>query len=193
MAVQVAQAWNFGWGEAMKKVYGVSVENTLVYRDSQKTEYYVDTKQHGEYVRDLYKLLNNKKFVKEFHHKAQTKLENILKETEDKFKKDLSKLSNSELLDIYTNFVLPNLEQFYIRMWTVFNINEPLADVIRKELQKKFKDESVIDNYLLKLASPLVPNDVLNERIDLLNLAIKKSKVDNAKFEKLFEQHTKKY
>lgn len=193
LAVQVAQAWNFGWGKAMKKIYGVSVENTLIYRDGQKTEYYVDTKQHMEYIIGLYKLLNNKKFIKEFHRKSQIKLESILKVTKDRFKKDLSKLSSRELLEIYKNFVLPNLEQFYIRMWTVFNINEPLADVIRKELIKKFKDDILVDNYLLKLASPLVSNDVLNERIDLLNLAIKKSKVNSAKFELLIERHTKKY
>lgn len=193
LAVQVAQAWNFGWGKAMKKVYGVSVESTLVFRDNQKTEYYVDNIQHKKYVSGLYRLLKNDKFVKEFHNKAQIKLERILNDTKIKFNKDFSKLSNDQLLNFYTSFILPNLEQFYIRMWTVFNINEPLADVIRLELEKKFRDSTIVDNYLLKLSSPLVPNDVLNERIDLLKLAFKKNKVSNAQYKILVEKHTKKY
>ena len=60
LAVQVAQAWNFGWGEAMKKIYGISVNKTLVFRDAQKTEYYVDEKEHKEYVKGLYNLLKDK-------------------------------------------------------------------------------------------------------------------------------------
>jgi len=58
LAVQVTQQWNFGWGTAMEKVYGVSVRNTLVFRDQKKTEYYVDQKEHNKYVLDLYNLLD---------------------------------------------------------------------------------------------------------------------------------------
>lgn len=57
LAVQVAQAWNHGWGKAMSKVYGLQVEKTLVFRDQKKTDYYLDEKQHKKYVTGLYRLL----------------------------------------------------------------------------------------------------------------------------------------
>lgn len=193
LAVQVAQAWNFGWGEAMKKVYGVSVLNTLVFRDAKKTDYYVDEEQHKEYMTGLYKLLRNENFVKRFHKDAQAKLENVLKETQRKFDQDFSKLSNKELLKIYKDFILPNVTQFYIRMWTVFNIAEPLANVVIGELKKYVADDKKMIEYLLSLSSPLMPNDVLNERIDLLKLALIKNKLAKNDFLKKMQQHTEKY
>src|SRR4051812_22699799 len=96
LAVQIAQAWNFGWGAAMEKVYGLSVKNTLVFRDDKKTEYYVDEKQHIAYVEGLYHYLNNEKFLHYFHADAQKKLELILKEAKQKFGVDLKKLSNKQ-------------------------------------------------------------------------------------------------
>ena len=51
LAVQVAQAWNFGWGKAMKKVYGIFVKDILVFRDSNKTEYYVNKNQYKNMLR----------------------------------------------------------------------------------------------------------------------------------------------
>ncbi|MDP2944375.1 MAG: PEP-utilizing enzyme [bacterium] len=193
MAVQVAQSWNFAWGEAMKKIYGVSLKNTLVFRDDKKTEYYVDEKQYKKYINDLYKLLENDKFVKNFHQSARTTLENILKNTKKRFNKNLAKLSNRELLKLYQNFTLPNVEQFYIRMWTVFNIAEPLADVVRKNLAKYTKDDEQINRYLLKLSSPLRPNDILNEKIDLLKLSSQKNRLNSQQFLKKIKRLVKKY
>ncbi|MBI5221668.1 MAG: hypothetical protein HY979_02600 [Candidatus Magasanikbacteria bacterium] len=193
LAVQVAQAWNFGWGKAMKKVFGLSVDDTLVFRDDKKTEYYVDQKQHKKYISGLYKLLENKQFVKNFHHDAQKELEKILRNTEIKFSQDLNKFSNNQLLSVYKNFVLPNLEQFYIRMWTVFNINEPLVDTIRQELIKILKNSKQVDKYMLSLSSPLVPNDVLLERMDSLHLASLKNKIAADKFRRLLEFHVSKF
>jgi hypothetical protein len=169
LATQIAQAWNFGWGEPMQKVYGVSLMNTLVFRDEKKTEYYVDQKQHEIYIQGLYKLLLNEKFLRTFHKDAQARLENILSEFQTEFNKDLTKLSNQQLLLIFKNFLIPRLSQFYIRMWTVFNLGEPLANTVRAYLEKHFTDQKKIDEYLLSLSSPMVPNDVLNERIDLLS------------------------
>ena len=193
LAVQAAQAWNFGWGKAMKKVYGISVESTLVFRDSQKTEYYVDAIQYKKYITGLYKLLKNEQFIQDFHAKARMTLEKILRDTIKKFTINLSKLSNDELLRLYTDFVLPNLEQFYIRMWTVFNINEPLVEVIKKELKKQIKSSTIVDNHLLKLSSPLIPNDILNERIDLLKLAAQKATISDSKYKSLLKKHTERY
>lgn len=192
LAVQVAQAWNFGWGKAMKKVYGVSLENTLTFRDSNKTDYYVDKKQHEKYVVGLYKLLQDEKFVKNFHGEARIKLEGILRDIRKKFKRNLAELSNSELLEIYINFVLPKVGQFYVRMWTVFNIAEPLAVVLKKELGKSLKDNKV-DGCLLKLSSQLAPNDVLRERIDFLKIANVKDELNKEAFLNRIKKHTKKY
>jgi phosphoenolpyruvate synthase/pyruvate phosphate dikinase len=193
LAVQVAEAWNFGWGRAMEKIYGVSVLNTLVFRDAKKTEYYVDEKQHKKYVAGLYELLKNEKFIRNFHKDARSKLESILSETKKKFNQDFLKLSNKELLKIYKDFVLPNVTQFYIRMWTVFNIAEPLADVVMGELKKYVADDKKRIEYLLSLSSPLMPNDVLNERIDLLKLALIKNKMTKNGFLEKMRQHAEKY
>lgn len=192
LAVQVAQAWNFGWGEAMERVYGLSVRDTLVFRDDKKTEYYVDQKQHEEYVAGLYQSLENKSFLKSFHRDAQVTLEHILQEVQQKLNQNLEQLSRDELLLIFRDFILPRQTQFYIRMWTVFNIGAPLADVVEKRLREHIKDEEKVSKYLLSLASPLVPNDVLNERIDLLKIA-REHIHHPEKTDALLAAHTEKY
>jgi phosphohistidine swiveling domain-containing protein len=193
LAVQVTQQWNFGWGTAMEKVYGVSVRNTLVFRDQKKTEYYVDQKEHNKYVLDLYNLLDNKVFVKNFHKDAQKKIEEIFKKIINKLDMDLSNLSNEELIKLYQNFILPNTEEFYVRMWTVFNIGKPLSIVIERELKKYVKNSNKLIKYLLILSSPAEPNDVLNERIDLLKLKILESKIDQENFLQKLKLHTENY
>ncbi|OGH64053.1 MAG: hypothetical protein A2821_03550 [Candidatus Magasanikbacteria bacterium RIFCSPHIGHO2_01_FULL_41_23] len=193
LAVQVAQAWNYGWGEAMKKVYGISLTDTLVFRDDTKTEYYVETKQHEKYVAGLYSLLENVTFIKNFHQDAQAKLENILQITIDEFSIDLDKLSNKKLFHIYKDFVLPNVEQFYIRMWTVFNIGEPLSDVVKSKLIKSVVNKEKISDYLLNLSSPLFPNDIINERIDILKISLKLKKLNKNETISLLQKHTEKY
>lgn len=193
LAVQVAQAWNFGWGKAMKKIYGVWLEDTLVFRDSNKTEYYVNERQYKKYIKDLYRLLEKDKFIKNFHRDAQIKLENILEDVKNRFNQDLAKLSKAELLKLYKSFILPNMEQFYVRMWTVFNIAEPLADVLKKKLERQVKDKGKVDRYLLSLLSQQKPNDILKERIDILKLAAIKNKLSKKEFLKETRKHTKKY
>jgi len=193
LAVQVAQAWNYGWGKAMKKVYGICLADTLVFRDDKKTEYYIDAKQYEKYIAGLYSLLENATFIKNFHKEAQNVLDHILQATVDKFSTNLNELENSELLDIYKNFVLPNVEQFYIRMWTVFNIGEPLPNVVRSKLIKKGIDKDSLDDYLLNLSSPLVPNDITNERMGILKIAIQINKLNRNEIINLLQEHTKKY
>jgi len=193
LAVQVAQAWNFGWGQAMKRVYGVSVTDTLVFRDDKKTDYYVNSSQHQKYVASLYQMLNKENFLKVFHKQAQAKLETILKETTTKFNQDFSKLSNKHLLAVYQNFILPNQTRFYIRMWTVFNIGEPLAEVVKQELSKRIAEPDKVIEYLLELSSPLKPNDVLTERMELLQLALIKHRITRQQFQKRLARHTAKY
>lgn len=186
----MAQAWNFGWGDAMEKVYGLSVKNTLVFKDDKKTDYYTDDKQHKDYIAGLYRLLNDSKFIKIFHKDARKTLEKIQEKVAKQINQDLSKLSNADLLKIYQQVILPNQIQFYVRMWTVFNIGEPLADLIKAKLNKKFKEDKATA-YLLSLSSPLEPNDVLNERIDLLRLKAKK--LSGSKLEIATRKHWLKY
>ncbi len=191
--MQVAEAWNFGWGEAMKKNYGLQVSDTLVFYDGKKTEYYVDSKQHQKYVTGLYRLLQNQKFLKTFHAQAQADLENILKEVKARFGKGLEKLSNEKLLDLYQNFTLPRQARFYVEMWTVFNIGEPLANVVKDKLDTYPLAPEQKTAYLLSLSSPLEPNDVLRERKDILRLSLKKDKLSPNAFFKEILRHTKQY
>lgn len=193
LAVQVAQAWNFGWGKAMKKIYGISVENTLVFRDQNKTEYYVDQRQHNKYVAQLYTLLGNQRFLMKFHQEAKHTIENILQNVRNRFRSDFSQLPDKDLLKIYQDFILPSVEQFYIRMWTVFNIGEPLANIVRNELDNIVHNETDVNRHLLNFSSPLKPNDVLNERKDILELLLKKTRLSSPKFLKKVQTHKRKY
>ena len=178
LAVQVGQSWNFGWGETMEKIYGTSVTNTLIFRDDKKTEYWVDKKQHVKYVNYLYSLLKNEMFLRIFHKEARSTLEMILFRIKNILNKDLTRLSNKQLLDIYKRNILPSVEQFYIRMWTVFNIGGPLSQVIKQKLHEYIDDEEKVVDSLLTLSCPLKPNDVTRKRIDLLQIAQDKSRLE---------------
>lgn len=193
LAVQVAQAWNYGWGEAMDRVYGVSVKNTLVFRDGKKTEYYVDKVQHKKYLAGLYRLLEDTTFLRRFHGDARKTLESILKRTKRTCDQDLSRLSNRQLIDLYKKQILPDVTQFYVRMWTVFNIGEPLANKARECLQPYARNTDELTRLLLAFSSPLQPNDVLRERMDLLRLALRRKQLASLQFTKELEKHTKKY
>lgn len=191
-AVQIIQAWNFGFGSAMQKFLGISIKNTLVFRDRQKTDYYTDKKQFEDYFDGLAKLLNNKKFVKFFHQQARLKMEEILAQAKGIFKNDLKKLSNRDLLKIYQEFIIPKSTIFYTRMWTVFNSGEPLPKLIRKKLAH-YVDEKSLDDYMLILSKPFVPNDAMNQRVDLLKLALAKKSLTKNGFQKKLNLHTQKY
>lgn len=191
--MQVAQQWNYGFGKAMKETLGLSITDTLVYRDGKKTEYYVNKKQQEIYIQGLYLLLADKNFIRGFHKKAQNRLERILITTKKELNQDLSLLNNHELLNLYQKFILPNTEEFYIYMWTVFNIGEPLSNVVLNHLKKKNSYQTKITEYLLSFSSPLKPNDVINERIDLLKLAILRKKLKSADFNRRLNNHVLKY
>ncbi|PLX28300.1 hypothetical protein C0581_02825 [Candidatus Parcubacteria bacterium] len=193
VAVQVAQAWNYGWGESMKQLYGVSLSDTLVFRDEKKTEYWVNERQHDEYVQGLYNLLEDKTFVRIFHTEARANLEMILFKTQKMLHKDFSQLTNSELLNLYTKWILPSVEQFYIRMWTVFNIGEPLSHVIKEKLKNYLKDEDEIIEHLLTLSTPLQPNDVIKKRIHLLQIKNELPHLHVNKKEYKLKQHTSRF
>jgi phosphohistidine swiveling domain-containing protein len=189
LAVQVAQAWNFGWGQSMQRVFRVSLLDTLVFRDKKKTEYYTDHFQHLAYIQGLFKLLKNREFLKTFHSQAKNKLEQILLSVRTRLcNKDLSILSNQQLLNIYQNFILPNQTQFYIRMWTVFNIAEPLGEVLVSELSKILPKDQ-INASMVTLSFPIQPNDVVNERIEILKIALNKRKYLDSELSRRLYKH----
>lgn len=194
LAVQVAQMWNTAWGDAMKPVYGTSLRNTLVFRDSAKTDYYVDVEQHEHYVRDLHVLLKRSSFLKNFHRDAQHTLERIFEEVRELIVHDLAALSNRELLALYRDQIIPRMTQFYIRMWTVFNIGDSvLSAVMDAELKKSIPDTKRRNDILLSLSSPVEPNDVLRERLELLMLARDHSRISQKQFQKRLRVHAERY
>jgi len=154
--------------------------------------YYVDEKEHKQYVAGLYKLLQNKKFLINFHRDAQKKLEEILNEVQQTLSSNLSNFSYEELLSVYQHFILPKVEQFYIRMWTVFNIAEPLTTVVLQRLQEIVKDRKKAEQYLLILSAAQEANDILQERIELLKLSVLFSKQGRINMKEV-EKHTGKY
>ena len=193
LAVQVAQAWNFGWDTAMRKVYGISLRNTLVFRDSQKTEYYVNQDEYARHVKGLSGLLNCEAFLRTFHHEAKAELEKILFKLRAKLRLKFVQLSNEEFLQVYQNDILPAVAQFYARMGTVFNLGLPLSEMITAKLRKKITDPTEFNQRLLVLFSPLEPNDAVNERLSLLTIASQKPKLKKSEFEKRVRNHTKNY
>lgn len=191
VAIQVIQQWNNAALKPMQETYGVSVLNTLVFHDLGKTEYYIDRSDWDAYLNGLYNLLENEAFLKTFHSQAKKVLETILMNIQKHLSKDLSSLSSKKLADLFQNIILPQTEQFYVQMWTVFNIAEPLADVLRQRLKEKINDDKKVDKLLIAFTAPLKPNDALQERIDLLALAKKKMGLE--KMKEALQNHTKQY
>jgi phosphohistidine swiveling domain-containing protein len=193
IGVQTSQAWNFGFGKAMEEVYGVSIPDILVYRDRQKTDYYVDAGQFEKYQNGLDKLLNDGKFIKNFCVRTLNTLKKIYSDNKKELRRDLSKLSNRSLLKLHKNLILHNQSQFYVNMWMPFNLGKPLPVFISDILRSKNVAEKKIDVYLLKLSTPLKPNDVINERIDLLKLLSTKKRTSRIKFLQRIKLHAQKF
>ena len=192
LSVQMALVWNFGWGRAMRRVYGVSMENTLVFGDAKKTEYWTDANQHREYRAGLRRLLQDKNFLRLFHKQAQVFLEGVLADFKSKFRQGFDSATDQELAILYKKFLFPSMTGFFVRMWTVFNLGEQ-ADLAVREKLKQFVPENKVDEYLLKLSRSARPNDVMSERLDLLKLAAVRKKATKKRWEILMEKHVAKY
>ncbi|PIR74462.1 MAG: hypothetical protein COU35_02490 [Candidatus Magasanikbacteria bacterium CG10_big_fil_rev_8_21_14_0_10_47_10] len=168
--------------------------NTLVYKDDKKTEYWVDREQHEAYVAGLFQKLEDNTFLNNFHVNAQAVMESILEKMTGAFSDvQFGSLTNEELLNLYEDIVHPNVEQFYVRMWTVFNIGAPLAEVVDNELTQVINDVDQRRDALLQLSSPLEPNDVTQERIDLLTVAVDWDSLDDTQKRQRIVAHTDKY
>src|SRR3989344_1497134 len=75
LAVQVAIAWNYGFGSHFYKKYGTGINNTLVYFNGKKTDYFVDGDELRKFNEDLDKLLNDPKVVATLIPEAKTFVE----------------------------------------------------------------------------------------------------------------------
>ncbi|MFA6908418.1 MAG: PEP-utilizing enzyme [Patescibacteria group bacterium] len=193
IAVQTSQAWNYGFGTAMKKKYGAGIPDTLVFRDRKKSEYYVDSIQLGTYTRRLIKLLRQKQFLDSFHGEAVRVLCSILKKVQVAARQDLTSKSNQELLKIYERKIWPFIKIFFVRMWAVHSIGEPLAHAVREELRKVLSNEAVVTRNILLFSQPLTPNEVIQERIALLRLAEQRKRWNKKKVQQKLRAHARRY
>jgi len=176
LAVQVAIAWNYGFGRLFSLKYNTGIFKTLVHYDGRKTDYYVDTKQLKKYNKALDKSLDNETFVQNLIPEAKI----FVEETAEYIKwliKDAKSLSNEELALLYKK-LSHNHANYYTRMWMIFRICERII----MKIERILKNEGLVRIFSI----PLEPNDVTNERMDLLKIAIKKDKQE-------LKQHTEKY
>ena len=189
LAAQVAIAWNYGFGKLFHMRYRTGIYNTLVYYNGSKTDYFVLPEELEQYNRDLDRSLDNHEFVssmisegKEFVEETYAHIKQLVK--------SVDKLSDKELSQLYTN-VSYHHANYYTRMWMVFRIGER----IEKKIAALLKDKKEL---LRTLSIPLKPNDVTNERMDLLKIACKRGSFVNSKLKdllavKLLYDHTEKY
>ncbi len=193
VAVQVAEAWCYGWGQAMKKVYGVYINSTLIYRDEKKTDIFADAKDYKRFYSGLLTLLQDERFVKDFHPQAQKRLEELYSEMKKILAVDLKKLTDKQLLKLFEKEILPRQTQFYVRMWTVYQIGEPMTETMSNILRKKLNDGARVTELLVKLAEPLSFNDAISNRYELLKLAVDANKLKPAELDMKLKLHAKKF
>lgn len=86
---------------------------------------------------------------------------------------DFSRLSNAQLDAVFCH-VSALVNQYYTCMWMVYLLNEPLADVVRKDLQVLHVPDA--EATLRVFCSPLKPNDAVRERLGLLAVSLEKNK-----------------
>ena len=147
--------------------------NTLVYFDGKKTDYFTD-KQIEQFHKDIDKLLDNPEFVfglipeaKEFVEETYFYIKQLIKYP--------NKLLNKELSQLYKQFSFHHAN-YYTRMWMGFRVCQRI--VMKVEGMLRNKELSTV------FSIPLKPNDVTNERIDLLRIKINDGDL---------EKHAEKY
>lgn len=85
-------------------------------------------------------------------------------------KKNLHKLSNQELLTIFTRY-----ESYFQKTFVFFGTSsnwwtDTLTDTIRSVLSKKFKDTTQIDEYFIDLCTPAEIDETIKERLAFSDL-----------------------
>ncbi|MFC1723948.1 hypothetical protein ACFL0V_07465, partial [Nanoarchaeota archaeon] len=191
LAVQVAIAWNHGFGTLFDQRYRTGIPNTLVFYDGKKTDYFVVEEELNKYNEDLDKLLENPEFVagmmpeaKEFVEETYIHIKNLIRDAENK--------SNKGLANLFPKFAHHHAN-YYTRMWMVFRICERIILKIESLLTVKTDDKSKVKELSRIFSVPLIPNDVTNERMDLLRIALEQKKLGSEELRKALQEHTKKY
>jgi phosphohistidine swiveling domain-containing protein len=193
LAPQMAIAWNLGFGEDFDKVYGASIKKTLQYFDGKSTDYYVDANEYKKFNRRLEDLLEDYKFLDGSYGEAKQFLESVLDWTESNFNKDLSKLTDLELLTLYSTFSKDKMPKFYARMWMVYRISNPLSNAVERKLLEKTRDEKKTEKLMGIFSSPMHMNNVIEERIEFLKLSAIKKRTSQSKFNHKLKKHSEKF
>lgn len=191
LAVQVAIAWNTAFGSLSKKRYQTGIMDTLVYYDGKKTEYYIDEEQLNLLNEDLDKLLGNPEFVAGLIPEAKEFLEETYAEVKESMQ-GLGKKTARELKHWYTEFSNVHAN-YYTRMWMVFRICERIVLRVQKLLEQEGTDSSRIKELVRMFSTPLKPNDVTQERMDLLKIAMQTKEKSYKEINQLLKEHTEKY
>lgn len=188
LAVQVAQAWNFGFGRLFHKRYRTGIYNTLVYFNGRKTDYFIQDPELIQYNKDLDKLLDNPEFVAGMTSEAKEFVEETYKYVK-RLIKDVNNMPDKEMSGLFSKFSYHHAN-YYTRMWMVFRICERIIIKVEGLLRKSIKDEKKVKELSRIFSIPLIPNDVTNERIDLLRIAVSRNVFNKRK---MLVNHTKKY
>ncbi|MFH1235703.1 MAG: PEP-utilizing enzyme [Parcubacteria group bacterium] len=193
ISVQVSMAWNYGFGALMKKRYGVWLQNILVFRDaSGKSEYYVEAHEFKHFRVGLFHLLKSGRFLSTFHKTCQHELEVIFSRVQRSLSVQFSGYSARQLAALYEG-VTEQVKHFYVRMWIVFCFGDPLSEAVAQQLRKYYLTEEEVVEKLIAFSTPLKPNDVLNERLSLLRLALLRRRISKTAFEKHLQNHAEQY
>lgn len=168
IAVQTAQRWAEAFS-LMRQTYGLGMEDSLVYSNGSKTEYYVDSVQWQKFLKDMGDLLEDAGFVETFAPSARQFLEEQSLKIRTQCAQDFSKLPGAQLKKVFDG-ISAETSLYYTRMWMVFLVNEQLERKCRGQLEVLAPERA--DGLLLVFASPLEPTDALNERIGLLEIAL---------------------
>lgn len=182
VAIQGLTAWNFGLGELCKKRYGQGINKTLAFFDGNKTDYFFDKKQHKRFNDNLDKKLSEHEFVMSMIAEGTIFLEDMY-EIIYSLIQNTEGLSNEELVKR-----IRKVSTFHHMFFTRKDVAWRITSRIEKKLKKKINETK-----LRKLSEPLKPNDVTDERIDLLKLAVKRPALKSIELETELIKHYKKY
>ncbi|MFC1648810.1 PEP-utilizing enzyme [Nanoarchaeota archaeon] len=191
LAVQMAIAWNYGFGSLFDSKYGTSINNTLVYYNGKKTDYFVDGEEEEKFHSDLDSFLDDPKFVKTLIPEAKQFVEKQYSFINELIQ-DAFKLSDSQLAQLFSEVSMQHAN-YYTRMWMVFRICERIIMKIESLLKNTIKDNAKVKNLSRIFSIPLEPNDVTNERIDMLKIALAQTEWTDSKLQETMQKHTAKY
>lgn len=193
LAPQMAIAWNLGFGRPFFNRYGTKIDRTLQFFDGKSTDYFVDSDEYEKFNQALENLIGDGEFLKKAYSEAREFLESVLETAEKDFGEELPKLSSQELSGLYKKFAEDAEPKFYVRMWMVYRISNPLALAVEKKLLAITKDEEKTARLLKVFFSPLKMNNVVEERTEALRIASQKGKISEKEFNKLVDEHARKY